>query len=87
MLRSLPLDHYDFAYIDGSHIAPDVLEDAVLAFRLLKPGARMILDDYQWNLHEDETLRPKLAIDAFLSVFRRRCEVLHGSYQVIVRKL
>ena len=36
VLRRLPFDTYDFAYIDGSHVASDVLTDAVLTFPLIK---------------------------------------------------
>ena len=48
-LRKLPLNTYDIIYIDGSHLGPDVLEDAVLAFRLLKGGGLIIFDDYYWS--------------------------------------
>lgn len=43
------LGPYDVIYIDGSHKTADVLEDAVLSFRLLKVGGLMIFDDYAWN--------------------------------------
>ena len=49
VLRRLPPQFYHFAYIDGSHLARDVLEDAVLSLRLLRPGGIMIFDDYNWN--------------------------------------
>ncbi len=48
-LRTLPFASYDFIYIDGGHGATDVLEDAVLSFRLAKPGAVIAFDDYLWN--------------------------------------
>ena len=54
-------ESYDFIYVDGSHTAPDVLFDAVLAFRLLKVGGVMIFDDYLWtarNPSEGESLQP-----------------------------
>jgi predicted O-methyltransferase YrrM len=86
-LRKLPLNHYDFIYIDGSHVASDVLEDAIIAFRLLKSGGIMIFDDYEWDWSDDEYLVPKIAIDAFLRVYARKCELLHKGYQVIVRKI
>ena len=35
-------------YVDGSHHARDVLQDAVLAWGLLRPGGYMIFDDYGW---------------------------------------
>ena len=37
---------YDFIYIDGSHLAPDVLDDLVLSWKMLKPNGIMIFDDY-----------------------------------------
>jgi predicted O-methyltransferase YrrM len=86
-LRKLPLHHYDFIYVDGSHASPDVLADAILSFSLLKSGGIMIFDDYEWNWYEDEYLLPKMAIDAFLWVYARKCELLHKGYQVVVRKI
>lgn len=79
---------YDFIYIDGSHIASDVLEDTILSFRLLKPNGIMIFDDYQWKFPvDDETDSPKMAIDSFLSIFRKEIKLLSKSYQVIIEKL
>ena len=46
-LRKLPLESFDFIYIDGSHNSRDVLEDAVLCWRLLKDGGLLILDDHR----------------------------------------
>jgi hypothetical protein len=46
------LEHYDLIYVDGSHQAVDVLQDAVLAWGLLKSGGTMIFDDYQWQQWE-----------------------------------
>ena len=40
------INNFDLIYIDASHYAPDVLSDAVLAFKLLKPGGILIFDDY-----------------------------------------
>ena len=45
-LRTLPFARYDFIYIDGGHSTVDVLEDAILSFRLAKPGAIIAFDDY-----------------------------------------
>ena len=36
----------DFIYIDGSHIAKDVMTDACMAWPLLKQGGFMVFDDY-----------------------------------------
>ena len=40
---------FDFQYIDGSHRASEVLLDVALAFRLLKKGGLMLLDDYRYQ--------------------------------------
>jgi predicted O-methyltransferase YrrM len=88
ILRRLPFASADFIYIDGSHGTPDVLEDAVLSFRVLKRGGIMAFDDYLWN--EPKWGRegfPKPAIDAFLDAYKARVEVLEMTYQVWLRKL
>lgn len=77
---------FDFIYIDGSHTACDVLEDAILSFRILKRDGLMIFDDYQWNAYEDPKLNPKLAIDAWLACFENQYDILMHSYQVCVKK-
>ncbi|MCK5017781.1 MAG: class I SAM-dependent methyltransferase [Candidatus Peribacteraceae bacterium] len=87
LLRGLGGDaEYDFVYVDGSHIASDVLEDTVLAFRLLKSGGIMILDDYTWEFFDSPLRHPKLGIDAFLSVYECQYEILHKDQQIILRK-
>ena len=69
----------DFVYVDGSHAAPDVLTDCVLAFRLLKLGGLMICDDYTWQMEpfgsEDVLNSPKIAIDAFVNINRRKLRI------------
>jgi predicted O-methyltransferase YrrM len=86
VLRGLQPNQYDAVYVDGSHAAPDVLEDAVLAFRLLKPSGILIFDDYEWNAHQDPLLLPKIAINAFLGIYQGKYELLHMGYQVIIKK-
>jgi hypothetical protein len=83
----LPWNEFDAAYLDGSHIAADVLEDAVLTWRLLKPGGVLIFDDYRWDLYRDSVRSPGPGIDAFLAGFAGQYDVLHKDYQVILRKL
>ncbi len=73
---------FDLVYVDGSHQAPDVLEDAVLSFQLLRVGGIMIFDDYLWQLEpegrQDPLNMPKLAIDAFVNIFQRKLQVMSG---------
>ncbi|WP_420466764.1 class I SAM-dependent methyltransferase [Panacagrimonas sp.] len=80
---------FDLIYVDGSHQAPDVLTDAVLAFRLLRVGGVMIFDDYQWRmkppLGDNPLTRPRPAIDAFARLFAdklRRLECHPQQYAV-----
>jgi len=83
--------YFDFIYVDGSHTAPDVLTDAVLAFKLLKKGGVICFDDYYWSepdLREIDPIRcPKISIDAFTNIFCRQLKVLvGGGTQVFCRK-
>ena len=70
VLKTLEPASYDFIYVDGSHSTVDVLEDAVLSFRLAKIGATIAFDDYLWD---DEPWNgygaPKQALDAFMSIY------------------
>ncbi len=83
---------YDLIYIDGAHDAPSVLTDSVLSWLRLKSGGLMIWDDYSWQWERGEPVnpevaRPKLAIDAFLQVFMKQCDLLHRDRQVFIRKV
>jgi predicted O-methyltransferase YrrM len=86
-LRLLPLSYYDFIYIDGSHVALNVIEDAVLSWRLLKKGGLLTFDDYEWDKSPDPLARPKIAINAFLDIYNGYYKLVHKGYQVTVEKL
>ena len=79
-------EDFDFIYIDGSHIAKDVLTDACMAWPLLKPKGIMVFDDYMWGDPRDILHRPKPAIDAFTNIFAEEAEIVHVGYQLVVRK-
>jgi predicted O-methyltransferase YrrM len=88
-LRTLNHESFDFIYIDGSHMAKDVLVDAVLAWDLLKPGGYIIFDDYNWYGPRSwlvPNFTPKIAVDAFVRVFEPYLQVMHQDYQLVVRK-
>jgi len=85
-LRKLPLNSFDIIYIDGCHSADCVLSDGVLSFELLKTGGLLIFDDYRWKIDCPEELRPKIAVDAFITSYRNSIEVVHSGYQVFIRK-
>lgn len=78
----------DYIYIDGSHLAIDVMQDAVLAWYLLKDNGILIFDDYGWGAHTtDERQKPKLAIDSFLNAYQGHCQVIGAGWQVFIKKL
>lgn len=73
--------YFDFAYVDGSHQAPDVLCDAVLAFRLLRVGGVLVFDDYIWGFGGaacDPLNAPKIAVDAFSTMYARKLAMLNA---------
>jgi hypothetical protein len=87
ILQQLPANAYDLIYIDGSHVAADVLLDTLLSWARLKPGGVLIFDDYRLNRKQPAFMRPQLAIDLFLESFEGRYDLLHKEYQVLIRKL
>lgn len=73
--------HFDLIYVDGSHHAADTLADIILCWFLLRIGGTLIIDDYLWKephgrgaVHE-----PKLAIDAFTTIFGERLQIIGDS--------
>lgn len=78
---------YDIIYVDGSHTAYDVMTDAVLAWRLLKPNGILIFDDYTWTFDGRPQNEPKIAVDAFLLAFKDLLAIVHIGRQVFVKKL
>jgi hypothetical protein len=62
---------FAWAYIDGSHHAPDLLLDMCLVWELLTPGGLMIVDDYAWT-DQNVPIPPGPAVDAWLSMYRLR---------------
>jgi len=75
---------FDFVYIDGSHTAYDVLQDAILVHPLLKSGGIIIFDDFGWkdpnNLHP--TNSPELGIICFYNAYKLFYEPIMQGYQI-----
>lgn len=77
---------FDFIYIDGNHMASQVLIDLCNAIIFSKVDTIIGIDDYLWNdAVGGETSMPKIAIDSFLSCFKDHIEVIHMGYQVWVK--
>lgn len=83
-------NYFDFIYLDGSHMASDVLSDAILSFQLLKINGIMGFDDYLWKRPNYNNLltNPKIAIDAFTNIFSFRIKILITlNHQVYIKKI
>jgi hypothetical protein len=77
---------FDIIYVDADHRAKNVYLDAALSWGLLKTGGVLIFDDYLLNLQYPLEMRPKVAIDAFIAAFADELDVVHDSYQLVVKK-
>jgi len=89
VLRSLPPAQFDFIYVDGSHKVGDVLQDAVLAWTLLKPGGVVIFDDY--DLADDAAQgllarAPARALDPFVGILGSSATTTRRDWQLVLRK-
>jgi predicted O-methyltransferase YrrM len=89
VLRTLQPAQFDFVYVDGSHRVGDVLQDAALAWPLLRAGGTAIFDDY--DLADDAAPGllarvPGRALDAFVSVLGESVTVLRKDWQLVLRK-
>jgi len=76
---------FDFIYVDGSHQRDDVMIDCLGAWRLLREGGVMLMDDYTWKPDNPDAERVAPAVDTFLA-WHGDAEVILRSHQVAVRK-
>lgn len=76
---------FDFVYVDGSHQAPDVLGDAINAWHLTRRDGVIAFDDYLWAealpQGVDPIRCPKIAIDAFTTIFCRKIRIISAPLQ------
>ena len=96
IMPTLERESFDFIYIDGSHIGSDVMEDAILAHKLLKEGGYILFDDYFGGNEPREPQRynntikyPKFAIDAFLMLYgdMYKAHSMPGNYQIFIQNI
>lgn len=90
ILPWLPLDRFDFIYVDGDHRRDPTYRDGVMALPTLKVGGVMIFDDYTWGYDpkaKENPLSPRDGIDRFLSENQMAVEVLAKNLQVVVRRI
>lgn len=93
ILRSLPLNTYDFIYIQECSLAPELLTQAVLTWDLLKPKGLLCLDDEMAERSPKSMSKgalkqhARLGAEAFLACFFYRSRILRKGNPVIVEKL
>jgi len=79
---------FDFIYVDGSHMAKDVLLDGLLCDRILAKGGIILFDDYEWEEGIiPELNRPKIGINAFYNVNFHLYEMMFKEHQICFRKM
>lgn len=87
VLPKLKKESFDIIYIDGAHDVKTVLIDAINSWNLLKNEGILIFDDYLMSVDDfPKSLRPQVAIDAFLLGFKNQLKILEKGQQVIVLK-
>lgn len=75
---------FDFAYIDGSHLAADVLRDAMYTFDMCRNGAVMIFDDFEWGRQFAVKERPDTGILGFIHAFEDHFRLIARQYQFAI---
>lgn len=78
---------FDFIYIDASHVAIDVLHDAVLCWRMLNLHGTMVFDDWVWKGYMQDCYNPHIAIKAFLQCAAPEVETRETESQMWVTKV
>lgn len=89
VVRTLQPAQFDFVYVDGSHKVGDVLQDAVLAWTVLRRGGIAMFDDYALvdDLSEGLMARaPGRALDAFMGLLGSSATLLRKDWQLVLRK-
>lgn len=94
ILKGLPKStKLDLIYIDGSHLAKDVILDGFLSFQFLKEGGILIFDDYKLGTWEDPMswhaeggLTPRLAVNTFITAHADSLDILHKDDLVILKR-
>ncbi len=84
----LPVNYFDFVFIDGDHRAVSVYHDAVNSLDALKSGGLIIFDDYNWRYTPglDCPDSPHDGIDLFIKNYATKIEVVDINFQVTIRK-
>ena len=78
---------FDFIYIDASHVAVDVLHDAVVCWRMLKVHGTMVFDDVAWKGYLEDCYNPRISILSFIECAAPEVEAKETEAQMWVTKV
>ena len=78
---------FDFIYIDASHVAIDVLHDAVLCWRMLQLQGTMAFDDYTWKCYNEDCYNPRVAILSLIHCAAPELQAVETKTQLWVTKI
>ncbi|MGA7934231.1 MAG: glycosyltransferase [Kovacikia sp.] len=88
VLRSLPCNTFHLAYVGELAAASKMLETALLIWGLVKVGGIMLFDHSGHKQHsKGEPPSPQAAIDAFMTIFNKRMQLLHQGDQLLIEKI
>ena len=78
---------FDVIYIDGSHLADDVLKDCRSSWTNLKKNGILILDDFFWKNYDKIENNPAYAINIFLKEIENSFKIMRLSrFQLFLKK-
>ncbi|KAI4184511.1 MAG: hypothetical protein L6R41_004689 [Letrouitia leprolyta] len=78
---------FDFIYIDASHVAIDVLHDAVVSWPMLNEDGLLVFDDYTWRGFVEDCYNPRPAIRAFVKCARPEIECTETESQLWIKRV
>ena len=78
---------FDLIYIDASHVAIDVLHDAVVCWRMLNLNGKVVFDDFTWKMYNEDCYNPRIAIMSFIQCAPQEMEIRDMGSQMWVTKV
>jgi predicted O-methyltransferase YrrM len=79
---------YDLIYIDGLHIADQVLRDGKNAWKVLKKNGIIIFDDYNWyDSNKEAKKNPNYVINHFYNHFIKEIFLLVVNSNFVIQKI
>ena len=78
---------FDFIYIDASHVAIDVLHDAVLCWPMLDVHGTMVFDDVAWKGYMEDCYNPRIAVKSFVQCATQEIQPMETEWQMWLTKV